>query len=111
MSTPGDVLIAPREIPIVQTDLYTATNVKAVMDALTATNTTAAAVTVTINIVPPGGSVGDSNVIAKTISILAGQSYGFPELRAHRLMPGYKFSAIASAVGVNLYVSGRITSP
>lgn len=111
MSTPGDVLIAPRDIPIVQTDLYTAVGVKAVMDALTATNTTAVAVTVSLNIVPPGGTVGDSNAIVKTVSILAGASYTFPELRLHRLLPGYKISGIASAVGVNLYVSGRITSP
>ena len=111
MTTQRAVLIQSQDTPIVQTDLYTSTGVTSTIDKLTATNTTAGTLTISINLIPSAGAAGATNLIAKTISILAAQSYQFPEIVGHDLAPGDKISGIASATGSTVRCSGRITTP
>lgn len=109
-TTQRTVLIESQDAPVTQTTLYTSTNVTTTIDKMTATNTTNATQTISVNLVPPAGSVGSGNLIAKTISILAGQSYQFPEIVGHDLAPSGIVSVIASLTGVTIRASGRVTT-
>lgn len=74
---------------------------------LTCTNYSAAPVTVTINLVPSGGSSQNANLIAKTQVISAGETFGFYNIENHVLMAGDKINALASAAtSVNIIASG-----
>lgn len=111
MTTQRTVLIQSQDTPIVQTDLYVSTGVTTTIDKLTATNTTAATQTVSVNLIPAAGAAGATNLISKAASILAGATYAFPEIVLHDLAPGDKISVIASAAGVTIRSSGRVTTP
>lgn len=111
MTTLRAVLIQSQDTPIVQTDLYVSTGVTSTIDKLTATNTAATTQSISVNLIPSAGAAGANNLIAKTISILAGQSYQFPEIVGHDLAPGDKISAIASLAGITIRCSGRVTTP
>lgn len=108
MSVTTKVLIDTKQAENSQTSQYTATNVKAIIDKFTAINTTAGAVTLSVNIIPSGGSAGDSNLVVKTKSIGAGQTYTFPELVGQYLESGMFISTIASAASsIAIRCSGR----
>lgn len=86
---------------------YTATNVKAQIQALTLTNTSAGAVTVTVYLVPDGGTAGDSNTVLDTKSINAGESYKVIEAIGQWLEAGGTIQALASsATAITLVASG-----
>ena len=110
MTTARKVLIQSQDAPIVQAALYTAVNLTATIDKLTATNTTPGAVMISVNLVPGGDVVGSGNLIAKTVSIAAGGSYNFPEVVGHDLADGDSISVLASAAGVTVRASGRETT-
>ncbi len=108
MSVTTKVLIAAKQAEDSQTTQYTATNLKAIIDKFTATNTTAGAVTLSVNIVANGGSAGDSNLVVKTKNIGAGETYTFPELVGQYLESGMFISTIASAASsITIRCSGR----
>lgn len=108
MSVTTKVLIDTKQAENSQTSQYTATNVKAIIDKFTAINTTAGAVTLSVNIIPSGGSAGDGNLVVKTKSIGAGQTYTFPELVGQYLESGMFISTIASAASsITIRCSGR----
>lgn len=75
---------------------YTATSVRTIIDKFTATNTDAGAVTISINIVPSGGSVGGSNLIIQAKSLAAGATYDFTEMQNQILNTGDFISCVAS---------------
>ena len=79
------------------TTLYTATNVKAQIQAFTVLNTSGGAVTVTIHIVPSGGSASNSNMIVQTKSLNAAESYKVIEAVGQWLSAGDTIQALASA--------------
>lgn len=110
MTTQLAVFIESRDCPTTATDLYTSTSVYSTIDKFTATNTTGTAATISVNLVPPSGSVGSSNLITQTVSILPGQSYLFPELTGQVISPGSKINATASTSGITVRASGRITT-
>lgn len=94
-----------------QTIEYTTigTNAKTIIDKFTATNVTAAAATITVNIVPSGGTADNSNKITSVKSLAANESYTFPELIGHVLNEGVTISVIAStATSIVIRSSGRI---
>lgn len=108
MSVTVKVLINAKQVENAQTSQYVATNVKTIIDKFTATNTTAGAVTLSVNIIPSGGSAGSDNLIIQTKSIGAGQTYTFPELVGQYLEDGSIISTIASAASsLTLRCSGR----
>ncbi len=108
MTVTTKVLIAAKTAESTQTTQYTATNVTAIIDKLTATNYSASAATISVNLVTVAGSAGNDNLIVKTKTLQAGESYTFPEIVGHVLAPGGFISTIAgTASAINIRASGR----
>lgn len=101
-------IIPAKDAEAVQTTQYTATVVRAIIDKFTATNYSAAAATISINLVTLATVAGNSNLTVKTKSLAAGETYTFPEIVGHVLNPGDFISTIASvATAINIRASGR----
>lgn len=102
------VLIPAKIIENSQTTQYTATGVSAIIDKITATNYSGSTVTVSVNIVTNSDTAGNQNLIVKTRSLLAGETYTFPELVGTTLEAGGFISTLASAAtSVNMRANGR----
>lgn len=108
MATTGKRLVEGSQLTTSAATYYTApASTKARIDAMTLANTGAAAVTVTLHLVPNGGAADDSNVILKEKSIAAGESLTVREALGHWLEPGGTIQALASAAAsVALVASG-----
>jgi hypothetical protein len=79
-----------------------------IIDKFTGTNTTGAAATLTVNLVPSGQVAGAANVIASAVSIGAGASYTFPEVVGHVLNAGdFINTASGTALAITIRSSGR----
>ena len=101
-------LIAAKIAEATQITQYTATGVSAIIDKFTATNYSAAAATISVNLVTSVDTAGDQNLITKTKTLQAAETYTFPELIGHVLAPGGFISTIAgTAVSINIRASGR----
>ena len=88
--------------------MYTATGVTAIIDKFTATNYSATAATISVNLVTSGGTAGNNDLIVKTKTLQASETYTFPELVGHVLRPGGFISTLAgTASAINTRVSGR----
>ena len=94
-----------------QTTQYTSNGVQTIIDKFTATNYSATAATISVNLVSPAGSAGNDNLIVKTKTLQPSETYTFPELVGH-VLPGSGFiSTIASAASaINIRASGRLVS-
>lgn len=90
-------IIPRKQAEAVDTTQYTAVNCKTVIDKFTATNTTGSPVTISVNLVANGGSVGASNRVVSAKSIAPGEAYNFPELVGQSLEASGFISTIASA--------------
>lgn len=91
-----------------QTTQYVATGVTTIIDKFTATNFSSGMVNVSVNLASVGESTGNSNLIVKTRTLQAGETYTFPEIVGHILPPGGFISTLASAAAaVNIRASGR----
>jgi hypothetical protein len=102
------VLVPAQTINNTQTTMYTATGVTAIIDKFTATNYSAAAATISVNLVTAGGTAGNNDLIVKTKTLQAGETYTFPELVGHVLRPSGFISTLAgTASAINIRVSGR----
>ena len=105
------VLIPAKIAENTQVTQYTATNVSAIIDKFTATNYSASAATISINLVTQFDSSGNQNLIIKNKTLLPSETYTFPELVGHVLSPGGFISTIASAASsINIRSSGREVS-
>ena len=101
-------LIPSKQAEAVDTTQYTATNVIAVIDKFTVTNTTGGAVTLSINLVQSGGSVGVSNLVVDNKSIAANTTCVCSEVVGHILAPGSFISTNAgAATSLTIRCSGR----
>lgn len=101
-------IIPAKNLENAQTTQYVATNVTTIIDKFTATNFSSGAVNVSINLASVGETTGNSNLIVKTRSLQAGETYTFPEIVGHILPSGGFISTLASAAAaVNLRASGR----
>lgn len=108
MTVTVKVLIPAKQAENSQTTQYTATNVRAVIDKFTATNTTTNNVTLSVNLVASGGSAGTSNLIIDARTIAPDETYTFPELVGQVLDVGGFISTIASAAtSLTIRASGR----
>lgn len=108
MSVTAKILIAPKLAEVTQTTQYTATNVRAIIDKFTATNVTAGALTLSVNLVTASDTAGNQNLTVKTKTLAAGETYTFPEIVGHILEPGSFISTIASAAtSISIRASGR----
>ena len=108
MSVTVKVLIPAKTAENVQTTQYTATGVTTIIDKFTATNYSANAATISVNLVTSLDTAGNQNLIVKTKTLQATESYTFPELVGHVLAPGGSISTIAgTASAINIRASGR----
>jgi len=79
-----------------------------IIDKFTATNFSSGMVNVSVNLTAAGAAAGNSNLIVKTRTLQAGETYTFPEIVGHVLPSGGFVSTLASAAAaVNLRASGR----
>jgi len=100
-------IIPSKRLEDTQTNQHIA-SVKTMIDKVTVTNTTGAAVTFSCNLVPSGGAVGDANAIIKDKTVAADETYACPELVGHVLEAGDAISMIASAAAsLTIRASGR----
>jgi hypothetical protein len=104
-------LIASQQLSGTNATYYTATGVRTIIDKMTLTNTTAGAITATIDLVDSGGSAGASERIISARSIAAGETYNCPEAVGHILNPGDTIQGLAgSAASITIRASGREVS-
>jgi hypothetical protein len=102
------VLVPAKTAENTQTTQYTASGVTAIIDKFTATNYSAAAATISVNLVTLADTAGNQNLIVKTKTLQASETYTFPELVGHVLAPGGFISTIAgTATAINIRASGR----
>lgn len=108
MAVTVKVLIPAKTAENAQTTQYTATGVTTIIDKFTATNYSAAAATLSVNLVTVAGSAGNDNLIVKTKTLQAGETYTFPEIVGQTLSPGGFISTIAgTASAINIRSNGR----
>ena len=94
-----------------QTTQYTSSGVQTIIDKFTATNYSAAATTLSVNLVTAASSAGNDNLIVKTKTLQPSETYTFPELVGHVLPSGGFISTVAGAASaVNIRASGRLVS-
>jgi hypothetical protein len=108
MAVTARVLVPPKQLESTQTAQYTATNVRAIIDKATITNTSSSNVTVSVNLVTVSGSAANSNLIIDTRTIVPDETYLCPELVGQVLEAGSFISTIAgAATSLTMRVSGR----
>lgn len=108
MTVTVKVLVPAKTVEATQTTQYTATGVTTIIDKFTATNYSATAATISVNLVTVAGSAGNTNLITKTKTLQASETYTFPELVGQVLNNGDFISTIAgTATAINMRVSGR----
>lgn len=91
-----------------QTVQYTASNVKAVIDAFTATNTGSVNVNFSVNLVAALDSAANRNLVIDNRTISPGDTYLCPELIGQILNNGGTISTLASvASSITISASGR----
>lgn len=108
MTVSVKVLIPAKIAESSQTTQYTATGVSAIIDKFTATNYSGSAATLSVNLVTSADTAGNQNLIVKTKTLQAGETYTFPEIVGSALAPGGFISTLASAAtSINIRASGR----
>jgi len=108
MAVTVTVLIPAKTAESTQTTQYTSTGVTTIIDKFTATNYSASAATISINLVTAAGSAGNDNLIVKTKTLQVSETYTFPEIVGQVLSPSGFISTIAgTASAINIRASGR----
>lgn len=111
MTVTVKVLIPAKIAEAAQTTQYTATGVTTIIDKFTATNYSASAATLSVNLVTAGDSAGNANLITKTKTLQPAEVYTFPELVGQVLAPSGLISTLAgTATAINIRASGREVS-
>jgi hypothetical protein len=101
-------IIPPKQAEAAQTAQYTAVACKTIIDKFTVTNTSAANVTFSTNLIPVSGTAGNSNLILKTRTIVPAETYQCPELVGQVLEAGGFISTLAgTATALTITASGR----
>jgi hypothetical protein len=94
-----------------QTTQYTSNGVQTIIDKFTATNYSANAATISVNLITAAGSATNDNLIVKTKTLQPSETYTFPELVGHVLPVNGFISTIAgTASAINIRASGRLVS-
>jgi hypothetical protein len=108
MTVTVKVLIPAKIAEATQTTQYTASGVTTIIDKFTATNYSAAAATISVNLVTAATSAGDANLITKTKTLQPSEVYTFPEIVGAALAPNGFISTIAgTATAINIRSNGR----
>ena len=108
MAVTVKVLIPAKTAENTQVTQYTANGVTTIIDKFTATNYSAVAATISVNLVTSTDTTGDQNLIVKTKTLQPSETYTFPELVGQALSPGGYISTIAGTVtSINIRSNGR----
>jgi hypothetical protein len=108
MTVTVKVLIPAKTAENTQSTQYTATGVTTIIDKFTATNYSATAATISVNLVTAATSAGNDNLIVKTKTLQPAETYTFPEIVGAALAPSGFISTIASAAtAINIRSNGR----
>lgn len=108
MTVTVKVLIPAKTAEATQTTQYTATGVTTLIDKFTATNFSAVAATISVNLVTSADTAGNNNLIVKTKTLQASETYTFPEIVGAALASSGFISTIAgTATSINIRASGR----
>lgn len=108
MTVTVKTIIPRKQAENIQTSQYTALDGKTIIDKFTATNTTAANVVFSVNLVASSGAAGASNLVVKTRTIAPNETYTFPELVGQTLEAGDFISTLANtATALTISASGR----
>lgn len=111
MTVTVKVLIPAKIVEATQTTQYVANGVTTIIDKFTATNYSASAATISINLVTVSFSAGNQNLITKTKTLQPAEVYTFPEIVGQVLGSGDFISTIAgTATSINIRASGREVS-
>jgi hypothetical protein len=106
-------LVSAKLVENTQTTQYTVpSNITVtIIDKFTATNVSASSATISVNLVASLDTPGNQNLINKTKSLAASETYTFPELVGQIMPTATYISTIASAASaINIRVSGREVS-
>lgn len=110
MTVTVKVLVPSKTAENTQTTQYVANGVSAIIDKFTATNYSANAASISVHLAS-GGVAGNDNLIVKTKTLQASESYTFPEIVGHVLAPNGFISTVASAPSaITIRASGREVS-
>jgi hypothetical protein len=94
-----------------QTTQYISDGVRTIIDKFTATNYSAAAATISVNLVAAAGAAANNNLIVKTKTLQPSETYTFPELVGHVLpLNGFISTIAGTASAINIRASGRLVS-
>jgi hypothetical protein len=108
MTVTVKVLIPAKIAEATQSTQYTANGVTTIIDKFTATNYSASAATISINLVTVSGTAGDANLVTKAKTLQPSEVYTFPEIVGQVLRAGDFISTIAgTATSINMRASGR----
>ena len=108
MTVTVKVLIPAKIAENTQTTQYTATGVTTIIDKFTATNYSASAATLSVNLVTAADTAGNQNLIIKTKTLQPAECYTFPELVGQVLAASGFISTLAgTASAINIRSSGR----
>jgi len=111
MTVTVKALIGPKYAEASTTIEYTASNVKALVDKFTVTNTGAADATLSVYFVPSSGSSGNSNLILDARAVAPGETYICPEIVGHLVAKDYSIQVEASVASMLVIMaSGREVS-
>lgn len=102
------VLIPAKIAEATQTTQYTASGVTTIIDKFTATNYSAAAASISVNVVTATDAAGNQNLIVKQKTLQPSETYTFPEIVGVALEPNGFISTIAgTASAINIRSNGR----
>ena len=111
MTVTATVLIPAKIAEAAQTTQYISTGVTTLIDKFTATNYSAVAATLSVNLVTTTTIAGNLNLITKTKTLQPAEVYTFPELVGQTLAAGDFISTIAgTAASINIRASGRVVT-
>lgn len=110
MTVTAATLLEATQVANTQVTQYTApASMRVIVDKFTATNNTGGAVTLTVNVVPSGGTAVTANIILNTRTIAAGECYTCPEIVGQILTAGAFISTISNTNNaITIRASGRL---
>lgn len=101
-------IIPRKQIENAQTAQYTAQDCTTIIDKFTVTNTSAANVSFSCNLIAVGGAAGDGNLVIKNRILSPNETYTCPELVGQVLQAGGFISTLAGAASsLTVSASGR----
>lgn len=93
-------LISPQQITDAAATYYSSVNIKTRIDKMSFTNTDSMAHTVTLYLIPSGGTAGDGNTITSAHGVAAGETWNCPDAVGQILALGGFIQAKADTASV-----------